>query len=452
MARMRSVRHLAAIIAAVGFVSGACGTRLPDSAFTTTTTGGPASTGGGTNPASDVGVSPTEVLVGLIVSKTSALGSETFSAPMYGAMAYFQGLNARGGVAGRMVKVEVCDDSGTGAGNRDCVHKLVDTDKVFAFAGNSIYQYAGAADVNAKGVPDVGGQPIGNAYDQYQHLYSIYGSIYPRNGTVGYDGTLYGGTEVFRYFQATLGTKTAGVVYYNQADSQRFADLTARSLEMEGYSVVREEVDFAVPNFEAVAADMRAHGVDSVYDALDSSGNVNLCKAMDGAGLTVKAKVMTVQSWDETVRTQYASTPRCRNSLYATSLDRNYTDTQNPAVAQFRADMKAAYPDREDKLSMWELEGWASAQWLTDAMTSCGASLTRACVESYLNRPEPYDGHGLLVPRDFIVEPTPAPTQHNCLNVAQWQDDANGGTGGWVTRVPDMTTNCFDVPAVPYKA
>jgi branched-chain amino acid transport system substrate-binding protein len=447
---MRRRGHVA-LVTAVALTVAACGTRLPDGAFTTTTVEGPAPSGS-SNPAADVGVSPTEVRVGLIASKSSVLGAETFAPPMYGALAYFKALNARGGVAGRTVNVDVCDDSGTGAGNRDCVHKLVDQDKVFAFAGNSIYQYVAAAEVNAKGVPDVGGQPIGNAYDQYQHLYSIYGGPYPRNGTVGYDGKLYGGTEVYRYVKTALGTKTAGVVYYNQADSQRFADLTARSLEAEGYAVVREQVDFAVPNFDAVAADMKAHGVDSVFDALDTTGNVNLCNAMDGSGLVVKSKVTTVQSWDETVRTKYASAPRCRNSLYATGLDRNYMDSQYPVVAQFRADMKAAYPDRENRMSMWELEGWASAQWLTDAMTSCGATLTRACVEAYMNRPDLYDGHGLLVPRNFVVEPTPAPTQHNCLNVAQWQDTAYDGAGGWVTRVPDMDTNCFDVPAVPYNA
>jgi branched-chain amino acid transport system substrate-binding protein len=434
------------------FILTACGTRLPDSAFTTTTVAGAPTSAASTNPASDVGVTPTDVRVGLIVSKTSALGSETFSPPMYGALAYFKALNERGGVAGRTIDVDECDDSGTGAGNRNCVHKLVDDDKVFAFAGNSIYQYVAAAEVNDKDVPDIAGQPIGNAYDQYQHLYNLYGAVYPRNGKVGYDGKLYGGTEVYRYFKTTLGTKTAAVVSYNQADSQRFADLIVRGLQAEGYSVVSEQVDFAVPNFDAVAADMKAHGVDSVFDSLDAAGNVNLCNAMDSAGLAVKAKVTTVQSWDETVRSQYAEAPTCRNSLYATSMDRNYTDTQYPAVAQFRAEIQAAYPDRADLLSMWELEGWASAQWLTDAMTSCGANLTRACVEAYMNRPVDYDGHGVLIPRNFIVEPTPTPTQHNCLNVAQWQDSAYDGKGGWVTRVPDMNTNCFDVPAVAYSA
>ena len=259
---MAAVPIRTVVVAAFAVILAACGTRLPDSAFTTTTVAGAPTRAASTNPASDVGVTPTEVRVGLIVSKTSALGSETFSPPMYGALAYFKALNQRGGVAGRTIDVDVCDDSGTGAGNRNCVHKLVDDDKVFAFAGNSIYQYVAASEVSDKDVPDVAGQPIGNAYDQYQHLYNLYGAVYPRHGTVGYDGNLYGGTEVYRYFKTALGTKTAAVVSYNQADSQRFADLIVRSLQAEGYSVVSEQVDFAVPNFDAVAADMKAHGVD----------------------------------------------------------------------------------------------------------------------------------------------------------------------------------------------
>src|SRR6185437_6372167 len=105
--------------------------------------------------------------------------------------------------------------------------KLIDRDHVFAFAGTSAFQYAGASYASQKDVPDIGGQPIGNAYDQYQHLYSICGSSYARNGTVGFHGKLYGGTEVYRYFKQNLGAKIAEVVAYNQADSLRFADLTA---------------------------------------------------------------------------------------------------------------------------------------------------------------------------------------------------------------------------------
>ncbi len=456
MAR-RSFLVRSAPVVAAALAAAACGTRLPSRAFTTTTSSAPrVATGGATtstggNPASDVGVTADEVRVGLIVSRTSPLGAETFSGPMYGARAYFDGLNLRGGVHGRKVKVIVCDDGSTGAGNRTCVRKLIDHDKVFAFAGNSIFQYAGAPYVSQQGVPDVGGQPIGNAYDQYQHLYNIYGTDVPRDGKVGFDGKLYGGTEVYRWVKEALGAKTAGVVSYNQSDSQRFAAYTEQGLRVEGFSVVPEQVDFAVPNWDAVAADMKAHHVEVVFDALDTTGNVRLCRAMDAANMKVKAKVLTVQSWGESVRSDYSASPTCRNSLYATANDLNYMDTRYPVVAQFRGDMRRSFPDRADRLSMWEEEGWASAQWLTDAMSSCGAQLTRACVEAYMNRPVPYDGHGLLTPRNFVVNQHPGGTEHNCLNVAQWQDAAFGGKGGWVTKTPDMQHTCYDVPSIAYS-
>jgi hypothetical protein len=204
-----------------------------------------------------------------------------------------------------------------------------------------------------------------------------------------------------------------------------------------------------VPSWDAAAIDMRSRGVEIVFDALDSSGNVSLCKAMDAAGLVVKAKAVTVQAWNEAVRTDYGSSPTCRNSLYATATTRNYMDTDNPTVARFRNEMRASFPERETKLSMWELEGWAAAQWLADAMGSCGTSLTRDCVEKFLSRPEPYDGHGVFTPRDFVPGPAPE-TTNNCLFAARWSDEAYGGAGGWVTTTADKRAVCYDVPNVAY--
>ena len=446
------------MVVACGWIA-SCGPRLPERAFDTTTTTTTTDTAAATtasavttNPASDVGVTAGEITLGLVVSRTSPLGVETFSAPQYGAQAYVAALDARGGVNGRQVKIIVCDDSATGSGNRECVRKLIDDDHVFAFVGSSIFNYAGASFVDSRGVPDIGGQPIGNAYDQYPHLFSIYGSSSPRNGTVGFGGKLYGGTEVYRLFKEMLGTKVAGVVAYNQSDSLRFANLTAAGLELEGYTVVREQLDFSVPNWSAAAIDMRSRHVDAVFDALDSAGNVKLCRAMDDAGLAVKAKAVTVQSWSETVRADYRDAPRCRNSLYATATSRSYMDTANPAIAQFRAEVLAAFPERETKLSMWELEGWAGAQWFADAAQSCGAALTRTCVESFLNRPVDYDGHGALSARNFVVSSDPTRPAHNCLFVAQWQDSGYDGKGGWVSRTPGPEPACFDVPNVAYRA
>jgi branched-chain amino acid transport system substrate-binding protein len=101
-------------------------------------------------------------------------------------------------------------------------------------------------------------------------------------------------------------------------------------------------------------------------------------------------------------------------------------------------------------MSEWALEGWAGGQWLADAISSCGADVTRKCVEAYVNRGPKhlYDGQGVLVPRFFEQRSTPLEPSHNCINVARWVPAKNS----WVTQVPDMDTNCFDAPEYPYPA
>ncbi|MFC5906129.1 ABC transporter substrate-binding protein [Streptacidiphilus monticola] len=444
---MRSRSGIAARLGALGAVLlllalAGCGSRLPERDFEP----------GGTGPGSGGPAAP-PITVGVLTSVSSPLGAEAFAGPRYGALAFFQALDAKGGLAGRQIRVVTCDDEGSGLGDQRCVHQLLDQQHVVALVATSVLDYAGAAHVSAKGVPDIGGQPIDTAYDRYPHLYAINGSDEPRDGrAVGWNGVQYQTTEVYRYFKQKLGLSRAAVVAYNQADSARYAAQVAQGLRAEGYQVLSETVDFALPGFAAVAAAMKHAGTQLVLDALDTRGNVGLCQAMAAAGVRPTAKVTNVQNWSEQVRTDYAQVPQCRQELWATSGSRNYEDTGYAAVAAFRAAMQRYYPQREGLLSQWELEGWAAAQWFTDAAASCGRTVDSACVDAFMTRRQPYDAHGLLVPASFVPSASPPQgPQHACLDVARWQDAAEGGRGGWVTQVPDMDANCFDVPALPYR-
>ncbi|WP_432094959.1 ABC transporter substrate-binding protein [Streptomyces sp. bgisy100] len=432
----------AGLLAVLLAFTAACGSRLPESDFHDR------GTPGESRSREPAGRAP--VKVGIITSATSPVGGAAFTGPRDGARAYFRSLNAHGGLDGRPVRVVTCDDGGSGVGNNECVHRLIDEDKVFALVATTALDYAGAPRVSRAGVPDIGGQPIGAAYDTYPHLYGIYGSQAPRKGgEPGWGGTLYGGTEVYRYFKREQGARTAAVVFYNQAASAAYARLVMRGLKAEGYRVVPEEVDFALPNFQAVAADLRAAGADLVFDAMDTHGNSRLCQAMDRAGVEVTAKVTNVQNWSDAVPEDYRDAPACRNALWATGSSRNYDDTGQSAVHAFRDGMRGQ--PGGDTLSQWQLEGWAAAMWFTDAARSCGDRLTRACVERFMTRDAPYTARGLLLPVSFTPSPEPPKTRRACLSVARWSDDARGGAGGWTTQGGEMTDNCFTVPQLPYK-
>ncbi len=412
-------------------LTAACGSRLPESDFEDD----------GRRPPASAPATGEPVRVGILTSATSPVGAGAFTGPRDGARAYFDRLNARGGIDGRPVEVRLCDDGGSGAGNNECVHRLIEEDEVVALVATTVLDYAGASRVSRAGVPDIGGQPIGTAYDTYPHLYSVYGSSAPRNGTPGWDGTLYGGTEVYRYFKREHGARTAAVVSYNQSASAAYARLVERGLKAEGYRVVTQQVDFALPNFRAVAADLKEQGADLVFDAIDRHGNARLCRAMDDVGARVTAKVTNVQNWTSTVAEDHKDAPRCRNALWATGSSRNFQDTGHPAVREFRdatADLKTH--------SQWQLEGWAAARWFTDAARSCARTgITRACVDSAVNRAEDYTAGGLLLPVSFRPSPEPPGTGRSCLSVARWRDDR-----GWVTQ-GDMNRTCFRVPQLAYE-
>ncbi|MFI8827948.1 ABC transporter substrate-binding protein [Streptomyces sp. NPDC053431] len=427
MRRFRAAECLAALLLA-GLVAG-CGSRLPERAFETRPTAHPS----GGEP----------LRVGVITSATSPVGGETFTGPRDGARAYFDALNARGGLDGRRIEVVTCDDGGSGIGNNACVHKLVDERKVFALVATTALDYAGAPLVAKAGVPDIGGQPLTPAYDTYPHLYGIYGSSAPRTGRApGWNGVLYGGTEVYRWFRTHLGARTAAVVSYNQAASASYARLVSAGLRAEGYRVVEEQVDFVLPNFRAVAADLRAQHVDVVFDAMDTHGNAQLCEAMEASGVRVAAKVTNVQNWSASVPRDYAASPGCRAALYVTGASRNYDDRDVPAVREFRAAMG------NRALSQWQLEGWAAAMWFTDAAKWClgrPGGLTQGCVEEFVGRAQPYTARGLLLPVRFVRLAEPPRAVRTCLSVARWRDGR-----GWVTQ-GDMNTNCATVPQLPYR-
>lgn len=411
-------------------VGTACGSRLPESDF---------EHGGRTAAPAPSSAAP--VRVGIVTSATSPVGGNTFTGPRDGAKAWFDRLNAQGGIDGHPVEVHECDDGGSGVGDNSCVHKLIDDDKVVALVATTALDYAGAPRVSHARVPDIGGQPIGAAYDTWPHLYGIYGSLAPRDGTPGWGGKLYGGTEVYRYFKRVKGARTAAVVSYNQAASASYARLVEQGLKAEGYKVVTEEVDFALPNFRAAAADLKEQGADLVFDAIDTHGNAQLCKAMDEAGAEVIAKVTNVQNWTSTVPDDYKDSPRCRNALWATGSSRNYDDTSDPAVRRFRNATKGLKTH-----SQWQLEGWAAAMWFTDAARSCAKTgITRACVDAYMNRSENYTAGGLLLPVRFERLAEPPKHRRTCLSVARWQDGK-----GWVSQ-GDMNSTCFDVPQLPYQ-
>lgn len=392
------------------------------------------------NTASDIGVTPTSIVIGNVVTKSGSFGPDQFTPFYYGAAAYFSDLNARGGINGRKVIFRTCDDAGTDNGNIQCTRRFVDDTKVFAFVGNDCLTCEGLKYPASKAVPSVGGLAIDSKDYSLPHTWRYSGNPYPQNGKIGYKGNLYYGTHQYRFFKDKFKVTKAAVVYYdNSAPSKNSGKAQAKALASEGIAVTEYPVNVALPQFDSAVLDMKARGIQAIWDSIDISGNQNLCKSIDSNDMKITAKVSTISTWAQSVGAQFSAP--CRNAIFSVEDPgaEAYQETGKPEIAKFRAAMKRYFPDREQRMYQWTVDGWGSAMWFTDAAASCGANLTRACLEKFLNKPEGYTARGLWFPRNNNkIDFEKSKTLYRCIQVSQWQDSAKT----WVTR-GDLGKACY---------
>lgn len=429
--------------------AGSTGTTGATGTGTTGTGSGSGTTGGVANFASDVGVTATTINLGNIVTKSGSFGEDQFTPFYYGAAAFFADLNARGGINGRKVLFNTCDDKGDNAVNTACARNFVDQQKVFAFVSNNCLACEGLKYISDKAVPSVGGLAIDFRDYSLPHFWRYSGNPYPQNGSIGYKGNLYQGTHQYRYFKKAFGVTKAGVVYYENSAPSKNAGLAAiDGLKAEGIDATGYPINVALPQYDSAVIDMKSRGITALWDSIDISGNQNLCKSIDSNGLVLKAKVSTISTWSQSVGEQFEAP--CRTYMFSVEDPGTltYDQTSHPEIAKFRAAMKRYFPHRENRMYQWNVDGWGSAMWFADAAASCGAKLTRVCLEAYLNRPAGYTARGLWWPRNnekYDFEKMK--TLYRCITIAQWSDAARS----FVNRAPFHKT-CDTTPYLPYTA
>jgi branched-chain amino acid transport system substrate-binding protein len=398
--------------------------------------------GGGRNGASDVGVTASTITIGNVISVKGLAGPDQFPPYYFGAAAFFNDVNARGGINGRKVVFQTCDDTYTASGNVKCVRNLVDKSKVFSFVASACGICDGFTYAADKKVPAIHGLTTDFRGYALPHTWNSQGNPYPQNGKIGWKGKVYYGTGVYRFFKEKYKIAKAGIIYYEDAAPSKNAALGfAEQMKAEGIEPFLYGLNVALPQYDSAVLDMKSRGVQGLWDAIDIVGNQNLCKSIDSNGLKLTAKVSSSAAWTQQVGKTFSK--GCRQTLFATEFPGSvpYSETSNPEVAKFRAAMKRYFPEREDKLYQWTLNGWATAMQFTDAATACGADLTRACLEKNLDKE--YGARGLWTPRsNKKINFDTTKTTRDCISVAQWDDAKNT----FVTRA--LPTTCYTTPLI----
>ena len=407
--------------------------------------GGGAAPGGGPNQASDVGVTETTIRLGNITAENGVLG-DTFAPAVRGLRAWVQATNAAGGIGGRKIELFTCDDREDRARSLECARRLVEGDKVFALVATNSRALGGASQYLADQKIPVIGFPISNGFYRYPTFFTIYGAGYPRDGkTVGIDGNLVHLSGQFRWYKQNLNVSKAAVFNYDISESSQAGDSFAEGLKAEGFQVQQYTVSFAAPSFDQAVADMQQRGTEIIFDAMDDGANRRLCDSMARRNFKPKAKVSTVVVMGDSLGKNYNET--CRDIVHVSVESLPYTSNQ-PEVAEFRKAYARYQPGVA--LHQWALEAWAQGNIVASGLEKMGPAPTRAGLVEYLNTMPANNAQGIMVGTDFrpSAYTYQAPTSKDCFGVARYQESK----GGW-TLASDPFPFCYpDAKNVSSKA
>ena len=329
------------------------------------------------------GVTANSITVGTISTQTGPIASN-FSSLIYGERAYFDYIDASGGINGRKIDYKYAlDDAGSGTTFNQLASTLINQDHVFAITGVATASFAPNYFAEAK-IPTYGYNVTGN-WAGPPNLFAAGGSV-----------LFYGaeGPEMTYVAKKTHAT-SVGLLAYGIASSAAGCQAGAKGLASAGYKVSYTDYKISYPG-TTVATDvqrMKQAGVNLVISCMDVLGNINLARAVQQYGLK------TSQLW---LNGNDKSTLQANESL----MQGVYFDIQHvpfsaptsiyPGLKLYLTEMKKYEPNYVgDEVA---LQGWESASLFAEGVKLAGKNLTQANVVAQTNKLTAFTANGLSSP------------------------------------------------------
>lgn len=253
------------LLAAVTIVTAAC---------SNATSGGG---GGGQTAANAPGVTAHSIVIGSLATESGPLAGQ-FGTTVNGAKAYFDYINAHGGVDGRKIYLQYSvDDTGSPSNDTTQARNLVEEDHVFAVVAVGTPFFTGATFLASQGVPTFG-YVVSQDWNNHPDLFGAYGSYLDYTTS----------QPVEAYLAQQLHSKSVGVVAYNIAASSEDACASVvAGLQKRGIHVGFQDLAFGLganPNADVLR--MKAAGVDLFISCMEGSDNLAFAQSMRQNGMT----------------------------------------------------------------------------------------------------------------------------------------------------------------------
>jgi branched-chain amino acid transport system substrate-binding protein len=337
------------------------------------------------------GVTATSITVGSIASLSGPIPAD-FAPVIHGVEAYFDMVNAEGGVFGRQLLLpagDQLDDASDPSQDRLRAQELVGQDHVFAVVGVATPEFTAAQYLVDNDVPAFG-YAISPDWSKGDNLFGAEGS-YVDFQTPGPEPA---------FIAQRVGARRVGLLAYNVTESSEACQGFDKVLTRYGISVVYSNLGIPAPAIDltAEAIRMRAAGVQLVISCMDLGGNVLLAQALQQEQMHVAQ--YWLNGYDEAALKQYTSLmqgvyfliPHTPFQLPPSELARY------PGMQLYLTELARYFP--QDTPSEVSLAGWIDATTFVTGLEKLGPHVTptRSALVSALNSMVDYTADGLVSP------------------------------------------------------
>jgi branched-chain amino acid transport system substrate-binding protein len=327
----------------------------------------------GAAPAADPGVTQTSVLLGGTVPLTGEAAA--FGSVGPGAKAYFDHVNAKGGVNGRKIEYRYYDDAYNPAHTVQLTRRLVEQDKVFA-----VFNSIGTANnlavrdyLNAQKVPHLyagdGSQSIGRSFARFPWTM---GFLQSYRG----EGSVYGRTVVKSRPKARIA-----VLYENTELGRDMLTGLTRAIAGKGPRVVaKQSYEFSSTDVTSQIATLKTSGADTLMlfatpkffiQAIASTHRLGWKPQVYVASVSIEPTVMGIARFNA---------PELTKGALSIAFVKNPNDpiwAKDKAVALYRSIMRKHNPGGK-QTDVYNWYGMTVAWTMVETLRKAGKNLTRA--------------------------------------------------------------------------
>jgi ABC-type branched-subunit amino acid transport system substrate-binding protein len=341
-------------------------------------------TGAGAQTSSAPGVTANSITVGTISTQTGVLASN-FGSLIYGEKAYYDYINAQGGVNGRKIDYKYAlDDGGNPTTFNQLANTLINQDHVFAVTGVGTAFFSPNLFVES-GIPTYGYNVTGN-WAGPKNLFAAGGSVQYYQA---------GAPQVAYVARKTQTKPSIAFIAYNVAASAAACQAEAAAMQSAGYTISYSDYKVPYPG-TTVATDvqrMKQAGSNMVVSCMDVQGNVTMARAIQQYG----AKMTQLWFNGNDAQTLQANQSLMQGIYFDIShVPFSAPQSLYPGLKTYVTQMKKYEPKYvADEVA---IQGWESAALFVQGVKMAGNNLTQANVIKEDNSITSFTAGGLIAP------------------------------------------------------